>query len=146
MSEQQDPDLSNGSPPDPEFVRTPRKRRKGGGNRRRNFTAKYKLAILAEVDAAKASGESVAAIHRREGLYSSHISKWRQQRDAGAFEALNQKRGRKPDPEAEHRRTDARRDKEIARLNAELAKARAIIEVQKKLCEMLELDPSPENS
>ena len=64
------------SPPDP--AHEPRKRRKGRGKkRRRSFTAQYKLAILAEVDAARAAGESVVAILRREGLYSSHLSKWR---------------------------------------------------------------------
>lgn len=138
-------DKPNSTPPDP--AHEPRKRRKGGGKkRRRNFTAKYKLAVLAETDAARESGESIAAILRREGLYSSHISKWQQQRDAGALEALSKKRGRKPDPDAAHRRELACRDAENAKLQSELAKARAIIEVQKKLCEMLELDPSPENS
>ena len=62
--------------------------------RRRTFTAKYKLEILAAYDAA-ADGEK-GALLRREGLYSSHIVEWRRARDAGALAALAAPRGRKP--------------------------------------------------
>src|SRR6266581_8154915 len=65
--------------------------------RRRTFTAKYELEVLAAYDAAE-PGEK-GAILRREGLYSSHLTEWRRARDAGALAALAQPRGRKgPDP------------------------------------------------
>jgi hypothetical protein len=64
---------------------------------RRSRPASYKLAILEEIEEAKRSGEpgAVGAICRREGLYSSLISEWRKQRDAGALQGLSQRpRGR----------------------------------------------------
>src|SRR5665648_389885 len=63
--------------------------------KRRRFTADYKLAILAEAEAAREPGE-VGALLRREGLYSSHLT-WRRQRDEGALLALSCPRGRKPE-------------------------------------------------
>ncbi|MCP3961490.1 MAG: hypothetical protein GY719_26905, partial [bacterium] len=72
--------------------------------RRRHFTAKYKLRILAKADRCSKPGE-IGKLLRKEALYSSHLSKWRQQRDEGALVALTQKRGRKPrpvDPQAKH--------------------------------------------
>ena len=102
--------------------------------RRRTFTAKYKLDILAAYDAAL-PGEK-GALLRREGLYSSHLVDWRRARDAGALAALAAPRGR--------RRPDAR-DTEITRLTKqkaqleqELAKARFVVDVQSKLQALLE--------
>ena len=60
---------------------------------RRSWPASYKLAILAEIDAAQRS--EIGEIMRREGLYSSLISEWRRQRDCGALEGL---RDRRPGP------------------------------------------------
>ena len=65
---------------------------------RRSFPARYKLNILEEIDQAKASGVpgAVGEICRREDLYSSLITEWRKQRDAGALRGLTDaKRGRK---------------------------------------------------
>ncbi len=94
--------------------------------RRRTFTAKYELEVLAAYDAAE-PGEK-GAILRREGLYSSHLTEWRRARDAGA---LAQPRGRKrPDPRAEQ---IARLRREKERLEQELARARFVVEVQAKL-------------
>jgi transposase len=102
--------------------------------RRRTFTAKYKLEVLAAYDAAE-PGEK-GAILRREGLYSSHIVEWRRARDAGALAGLSQPRGRKqPDPK------DAKiaaLEREKKRLEQELAKARFVVEVQAKLQALLE--------
>src|SRR5438067_7116575 len=96
--------------------------------RRRTFTAKYKLEILAAYDAAQ-DGEK-GALLRREGLYSSHIVQWRRARDAGALAALAAPRGRKRrDPQAER---IARLQAEKQRLEQELAKARLGVEVQAK--------------
>jgi transposase-like protein len=102
--------------------------------RRRTFTAKYKLEVLAAYDAAE-PGEK-GAILRREGLYSSHIVEWRRARDAGALAALAVPRGRKrPDPRDAQ---IAALHKEKERLEQELAKARFVMDVQAKLQALLE--------
>jgi transposase-like protein len=72
---------------------------------------------------------------RREGIYSSYLDKWRKQRDRGALEGLGgQKRGRKPDPQAAE---IARLARENEQLRSRLERAEQIIEVQKKLAELL---------
>ena len=102
--------------------------------RRRTFTAKYKLEVLAAYDAAP-EGEK-GAVLRREGLYSSHITAWRKARDAGALAGLAAPRGRKRrDPVAEQ---IARLQAEKQRLEQELAKTRAVVDVQAKLHALLE--------
>ena len=102
--------------------------------RRRTFTAKYKLEILAAYDAA-ADGEK-GALLRREGLYSSHIVAWRRARDAGALAGLAVARGRKRrDPQAE---LIARLEQEKRQLEQELAKTRFVVDVQAKLHALLE--------
>jgi transposase-like protein len=102
--------------------------------RRRTFTAKYKLEVLAAYDAAE-PGEK-GAILRREGLYSSHIVEWRRARGAGARAALAQPRGRRrPDPR-DAQIAALRKEKE--RLEQELAKARFVMDVQAKLQALLE--------
>lgn len=104
---------------------------------RRKFTAKYKLRILEEIDACIDSGD-IGAILRREGLYYSNISKWRQQRQGGVLTGLSpQKRGRKkqePSPEAKRL---AELEKENRKLTQELKQAKTIIEAQKKISEIL---------
>src|SRR5664279_4911403 len=112
--------------PDPELVERPARRR---------YSAAYKLRIVQEADACSAPGE-VGALLRREGLYTSHLTYWRKQREKGALQALGRPRGRKP--------TD-RRDQEIVELHrrlerseAELAKARKVIEIQGNLSALLE--------
>jgi transposase-like protein len=102
--------------------------------RRRTFTAKYKLEILAAYDAAP-DGEK-GALLRREGLYSSHIVAWRKARDAGALAGLAVARGRRRrDPQAEQ---IARLEQENRQLEQELAKTRFVVEVQAKLHALLE--------
>ncbi len=103
--------------------------------KRRTFTAKYKLEVLAEYDAATADGAK-GALLRREGLYSSHIIEWRKARDAGALKGFAASRGRKPrDPQAER---IARLEREKLQLEQELAKARFVVDVQAKLHALLE--------
>jgi transposase-like protein len=109
--------------PDPELTERPK---------RRSFSAEYKLKVLKEADACKESGE-VGALLRREGLYSSHLSSWRRQRDAGE---LGRKRGRKGADPLETENADLRRRAE--RAEAELAKARKVIEVQGNVSALLE--------
>jgi transposase-like protein len=109
--------------PDPEVPEKPTRRR---------FTAEYKLRILHLADACNEPG-SVGALLRREGLYSSHLTMWRRQRERGALDGLKpKKRGRKADernpllPEVERLR------KENEQLTKRLKQAELIIEVQKK--------------
>jgi transposase len=102
--------------------------------RRRTFTAKYKLEVLAAYDAAP-DGEK-GAVLRREGLYSSHITEWRKARDAGALAGLAAPRGRRRrDPQAEQ---IARLEADKQRLEQELAKTRFVVDVQAKLHALLE--------
>ena len=102
--------------------------------KRRSYTAKYKLEILAEYEGLDRDGKG--AVLRREGLYTSLISEWRKQRDRGALEALAAKAGRQPlDPvERENVRLRGRVD----RLEEELGTARRVIEVQGKLSALLD--------
>lgn len=113
---------------------------------KRSWPAQYKLDILNEIDAAKVSGESgaVGEICRREGLYSSLISEWRNQRDAGALEGLADKppgRPRKDRTKADLAKARA----EIERLRGELATARELIEAQGKVSALLH-DMSPKSA
>ncbi len=102
---------------------------------RRRFTAAYKLRIVEAYDAATEPGAK-GALLRREGLYSSHIVAWRRARDEGGLPALDRKRGRKPaDPrEAEVARLRRRAE----RAEAELVRARLIIDVQGKVSALLD--------
>jgi transposase-like protein len=112
--------------PDPELVERAKRRR---------FTAKYKLEILAKADACTAPGE-IGELLRREGLYTSHLTYWRRQRRDGALKELGRPRGRK---------AADRRDAQIAELSkraeraeAELARARRVIEIQGNVSALLE--------
>jgi len=101
---------------------------------RRKFSAEYKLRILAEADECSQRGE-IGALLRREGLYASHLEKWRKQRECGALAGLRgQKRGRKPEPQAAEM---ARLQRENEQLRARLERAEHIIDVQKKLAQLL---------
>jgi transposase len=105
--------------------------------KRRKFTAAYKLEILAEYDKLSDAGER-GALLRREGLYHSHVQKWREARDQGGLQALTDKPvGRptqgKPDAETERLR------KENERLAAELAKTKTALEIMGKAHELLEM-------
>ena len=105
---------------------------------KRSWPAQYKLDILNEIDAAKVSGESgaVGEICRREGLYSSLISEWRNQRDAGALEGLADKPAGRP--RKDRTKADlAKARAEIERLRGELATARELIEAQGKVSALL---------
>lgn len=102
--------------------------------RRRTYTAKYKRDVLAEYEAADRGGKG--ALLRREGLYTSLISAWRDQRDKGALEALARSSG--PAPADPAQREVARLRQENQRLAAELDKTRRVIEVQSKLSALLD--------
>ncbi len=102
--------------------------------RRRTYTARYKRDVLVEYEAADRVGKG--ALLRREGLYSSLISAWRDQRDSGALQALARASG--PAAADPAQREAARLRKENERLERELDKARKVIEVQSKLSALLD--------
>jgi transposase-like protein len=113
---------------------------------RRTFTAEYKQRILRESEAAAASGVSgaVGALLRKEGLYSSHLTEWRRERDRGELAGLTpKKRGRKPTPKNPMADELEQLRRQNARLQAELDKAKNIIDVQHKLSSLLGI-PMPE--
>jgi len=114
---------------------------------RRRFTAEYKLRILREADACSEPGQ-LGALLRREGLYSSHLSAWRMQRDEGTLAGLTPKRrGRKANPDAPVIAENERLKRENQRLAEKLRQAETIIEVQKKLSEILGIPlPPPESN
>ena len=107
--------------------------------KRRTFSAEYKLRILDEASACRTPGERGAML-RREGLYSSHLTNWRRELRDGALNGLKpKKRGPKSDPLAVE---NEKLRREVARLHAQLERAETIIEVQKKLSQLLGL-PTP---
>jgi transposase len=127
------------APPDPEVAATAK---------RRQFSSSQKRRILTEADRSTAPGE-IGALLRREGIYSSQLATWRKQRAAAERAALApQKRGPKADPAiAETRRLD-QLARENDRLRHQLAQARTIIDVQKKVCTLLGLltDETPDGT
>jgi transposase-like protein len=105
--------------------------------RRRTFTAKDKLRILAEADRVSEPG-GIGAILRREGLYSSALTDWRRQRDAGAYAAMvPAKRGPKIAEANPLAAELALSQQDNARLTRRLARAEAIIDIQKKVASLL---------
>jgi transposase len=105
--------------------------------RRRTFSDTYKLSILEQADQCQGSGE-VGALLRREGLYSSHLSTWRQLRRDGTLQALkNKKRGPKTTQTSAQRQELEQLRRRNAKLERELEKAHTIIDVQKKLSSIL---------
>ena len=122
------PQPPSSRPPDPEML--PKASR-------RTFSAARKLRILNEADACTQPGQ-IGALLRREGLYSSHLVKWRRLRAAGQLQALApQSRGPKPPPLEPFAEELAQVRKENARLLARLAQAELIIDVQKKVAQLL---------
>ena len=112
--------------PDPEVLERAR------GPRR--YSAKYKAKILGEYELLDKAAKG--ALLRREGLYSSLITAWREQRDRGALDALSKPAGRKQADPLE--RENVRLRRQVERLEGELDKARKVIEVQGKLSALLE--------
>jgi transposase len=106
---------------------------------RRRFTVEYKARVLAEADACTEPG-MLGELLRREGLYSSHLTTWRRQRDEGALVGLAPKRrGRKAKRKNPLADEVARLERENRRLQEKLRQAELIIDVQKKVSEMLNI-------
>ena len=124
-------EMSRAAAPDPEVPAKVQRRR---------FTAEYRLRIVKQADACKKPGE-LGALLRREGLYSSHLTNWRRQREQDALVSLRaRKRGPTPrpiDPRVKHL------EAENARLQRKLQRADTIITLQKKVAEILGIPLSP---
>ncbi len=126
--------VSPASPPDPEVTERAARRR---------FTAEYKLRVLRQADACAGTGE-LGALIRREGLYSSHLTTWRRQREQGSLAALSpKKRGRAAVPPSPLARRVAELERENARLAHRVQQAETIIGVQKKVSEILGIPLKP---
>jgi len=105
--------------------------------KRRTFTAEYKLAVLAEADAAAAQPGAIGALLRREGLYSSHLATWRRERRTGILQGLTpHKRGPKSKRNPQEEEIQKLR-KDNQRLTEQLRKAEIVIDVQKKVGALL---------
>lgn len=123
--------------PDPEVKPTVQRRR---------FSAREKLRILEKADACTEMGE-IGALVRREGIYSSYLSRWRRARDRGRLEGSNgKKRGPKTNVDEELAKENATLRRENERLRARLEQAETIIDIQKKLSQMLGLEAPPKES
>ena len=110
--------------------------------KRRQHTSEYKLRILRELDECKGKSEA-GALLRREGLYSSLVSKWREQRERGSLTGVSgQRRGPKVDPNAAELE---RLRHENQRLQKQLERAELIIDVQKKVAQLVGVNPLPKN-
>ena len=124
--------LSGGMPPergaeaDPEVVARPTRRR---------FSAEEKARIVREADLCTERG-AIGALLRREGVYASHLASWRKQmRDHGVEGLAAKKRG--PAPKAKPSAREVELERKTRKLEKELAKAKAVIEFQKKVHELL---------
>jgi transposase-like protein len=123
--------------PDPEVKEKPE---------RRVYSAEYKLKILAQADACTEPGQ-LGQLLRREGLYSSTLTRWRRQRAEGAVGGLKPKqRGRKARPVSPDAEELRRLQAENERLTERLRQAEAIIEVQKKISDVLGILPNTDRS
>lgn len=126
-----------GRPPDPEVVERPARRR---------FSAEYKLRILREADGCTKTGE-IGALMRREGLYSSHLTEWRRARELGELGALGpKKRGRKATRNDPLFKENERLRKEKAALERKLKQAELLLDIQKKVSELLGIPLNPPGS
>jgi transposase-like protein len=111
--------------------------------RRRKFSPAYIQRIVREADACTAPG-AIGELLRREGLYSSHLSTWRSAVAASDAALQSPKRGPKPDPAKAADRQLARLQMENDKLRKQLGRAEQIIDVQKKLCDLLGLPTAGE--
>ena len=112
---------------------------------RRRFTAKYKHRIIKEADACIRQGQ-LGALLRREGLYYSNLDTWRRQAECGTLDALSsKKRGPKAQRPDKSARLIKEQKKEILKLKAGLKKAELIIEAQKKITEIFQIEKQEEN-
>jgi transposase-like protein len=117
-----------GEDPSPEVPERPR---------RRHFSAEYKVRIVEEAEACTEPGE-IGALLRREGLWSSSLSRWRRQYRAGALKSLKErKRGRRASAGGALARENRELKRKVTRLEGRLKRAEKLLEIQKKVSEIL---------
>lgn len=105
--------------------------------RRRQFTATYKREILRRAAACSQPG-AIGALLRSEGLFSSHLTTWRQARERGELDGLTPKRrGRKAVPADSRDARIAELERQTTRLTARAERAEALVEIQKKVAALL---------
>lgn len=127
------PTVAPPPPPDPEVP---------AHTNRKQFTKAFKLRVLEETDAA--DPRCIAAVLRRLGVYSSSLCVWRKQRDLGELDPRSsQKRGPQPKMDETTRRKIASLEKENCQLNRRLKRAEQIIDIQKKISELMGIPLSP---
>lgn len=113
-------------PPDPQVVAKATRRR---------FSSEFKLQVLREAD--QCGPGELGALLRRHGLYSSHLTVWRRERDLGGRERLSRRRGRKASERNPLSPRVAQLEREVLRLQGHLKKAELIIDIQKKVAALL---------
>lgn len=118
-------EMTDVCPPSPEVQ---------GERPRRRFTAAYKLSVLEALDRCATASER-GSIMRQEGLYSSRISEWRKARRNGSLSALKRLPGRKIKYDEKDKKINALQTK-VDALEKQLSQAEAILDVQKKVCEI----------
>jgi transposase-like protein len=108
--------------------------------KRRQFTAEYKRKVLKLADACTSPGE-IGALLRGEGLYSSHLTSWRRARRRGELAGLApKKRGPAPKQPDPRDRKIVELEREVARLKVRAERAEGLVEVQKKVAELLGIE------
>lgn len=106
--------------------------------KRRTFTAEYKRKVLTEADGCKADPGAIGALLRREGLYSSHLTTWRRERELTELEALApRRRGPKPHVQDERDVELARLRKDVAAWQERAERAELLCDIQKKVAGLL---------
>ena len=103
---------------------------------RRTFTAAYKREVLRRADACKKPGE-VGALLRQEGLYHSHLSKWRDAREGGTLAGDGRKRGPQPKPADPSAQRVTELQRQVVALERRALRAEALVDLQKKVAEIL---------
>ncbi len=112
--------------------------------KRRVFDPEYKLAILERLEECRGKRGAVGELLRKEGLYAAQVAKWKEEAEEALSGALSKKRGPKPDLEAKAEKRIAQLERENAALQEKLRQAEVIIEVQKKISEILGIKQPPE--
>ena len=114
--------------------------------KRRVFDPEYKLAILDKIEECREEGKrgAVGELLRKEGLHASQVAKWKEEAEEALAGVLSKKRGPKPNLEAKAEKRIAQLERELAIANERLRQAEVVIEVQKKISEILGIKQPPE--
>ena len=108
--------------------------------RRRAFTAAYKRQVLERAEALVSQGEGkLGAYLRKEGLYSSHLTQWRRQQKQGLLRDV--KRGRAPSQKDAVVKENIRLKRALASLEKRAKQAEFLVDLQKKIAELMAADP-----